>query len=373
MRLAKIDVFQRDLPYAGGVYRLSGGRTYERFDVTVVRVTSDTGLEGWGESTPFGPSYIAAHARGVRAGIEEMAPHLLGRDPRHLDRLNEAMDEALVGHLHAKAPIDIACWDLFGKAVGMPVCDLLGGRTPDRLPTISSLYAGDPDEMRARAQRFREKGYRGHSVKVGADESEGGPMLDAERIKTSLADRQPGEFYIVDCNSGLSVEHVLRMLNLLPSGLDFSLEAPCGTWRECLSLRKRTSVPIIMDELATDDGSIAQVIADDAADGIGLKITKAGGLTRARRQRDMAIAGGLTMSVQDTTGSEIAFAAIAHMGQSVPRKWLNCILDCRDMFTEETAVFDAPVQEGGVKVPDRPGLGITPNLNVLGDPVARYA
>ena len=148
MRIKCIEVFQRDLPYAGGVYRLSQGRTYESFDATFVRITTDCGQEGWGESTPFGATYIAAHALGVRAGIAEIASSLIGRDPRHLDRINEVMDASLVGHLHAKAALDIACWDL--EVSWNAGADLLGGRTGIRLPTISSIPADDPEAMRVR-------------------------------------------------------------------------------------------------------------------------------------------------------------------------------------------------------------------------------
>ena len=144
MKIRKIELYQLDLPYSGGVYMLSGGREYRSFDASFVRITTDTGLEGWGESTPFGSTYIAAHALGVRAGIAEIAPYLLGRDPRQMDRINEAMDEALLGHNHAKSAIDLACWDLFGKSVNLPVCELLGGSTGKRLPVISSIYAGSP-------------------------------------------------------------------------------------------------------------------------------------------------------------------------------------------------------------------------------------
>lgn len=127
------------------------------------------------------------------------------------------------------------------------------------------------------------------------------------------------------------------MLRLLPHGLDFMLEAPCATWRECLSLRRRTDVPIIFDELATNDASIAQLIADDAAEGIGLKISKNGGLTRGRRHRDICVAAGYTVSVQETTGSDIAFAAIVQLGQTVPERYLHCLLESRDMVSLKTA------------------------------------
>lgn len=372
MKIASIELYQVDLPYAGGSYELSGGRVYTGFDASIVCVRSDTGLAGWGESTPFGPNYIAAHARGARAGIAEIAPHLLGRDPREVDRVNDAMDEALTGHNHAKAALDIACWDLFGQSVGLPLCTLLGGGTGRRLPTISSIYAGAPEDMRARVAEHRARGYRGHSVKVGASEAEGGPALDAERIAASLADRRPGEYFVVDANGGLIPESALRMLRALPPGLDFVLEAPCASWRECLSLRARTDVPIIYDELAQQDADVAQIVACDAADGIGLKITKAGGLTHARRQRDICRAAGLSMSVQDTVGSVLSFAAIVHLGATVPEQLLRCVLDTRDMVSLETARFDAPLQDGGVLPPMAPGLGVEINRDVLGEPVARW-
>lgn len=367
MKISKIEVFQVDLPYAGGIYTLSGGREYSSFDATFVRVTIDNGLMGWGESTPFGSTYIAAHALGVRAGIAEVAPHLLGKDPRHVDRINETMDGALVGHLHAKTPLDVACWDLFGKSVGMPLCDMLGGRTAVKLPIISSIYTGTPEEMRQRVQQHRERGYRGHSVKIGDE-----PALDAARVEAALADRQPGEFFLLDANGGMTVESALRFLRLLPDGLDIVLEAPCATWRECVSLRRRTSVPIYWDELGDSETAVAQLIADDAAEGIGLKISKNGGLTRCRRQRDMCMAAGYVMSVQETTGSNIAFATLVHLGQTIPAKYLRCVLACRDMVGVETAVDHIDIVDGTVTAPDLPGLGVEPRMEVMGEAVAVY-
>lgn len=367
LRITRIDVFRVELPYLGQVYRLSCGREYTSFDATIVRITTQNGIEGWGESTPFGSSYIAAHALGVRAGIAEIAPKLIGLDPRMVDRINDAMDAALIGHEHAKTALDVACWDIFGKWAGLPCCDLLGGRTDGSMSIIDSIPVDEPEVMRRHVADFRAKGYRGHSIKV-----EGEPVSDAARIASALTDKQPGEFFIVDANGGLTVETALRMLRLLPGGLDFVLEAPCATWRECISLRRRTNIPIVFDELATHDASIIQVIAEDAAEGIGLKISKAGGLTKGRRQRDMCIAAGYTISVQETCGSDIAFAAIVHLGQTVPERYLRCVLENRDMVTVKTADGAFDVHNGCVAAPSTPGLGISPRLDVLGEPVASY-
>jgi len=102
MKITRIELYRRDLPYSGGVYTLSEAGI-PQLRCSFVRIVTDSGLDGWGESTPFGSTYIASHALGARAGIAEIAPSLLGRDPRQVDRINEAMDEALLGHNHAKS------------------------------------------------------------------------------------------------------------------------------------------------------------------------------------------------------------------------------------------------------------------------------
>ncbi|MEC9145940.1 MAG: enolase C-terminal domain-like protein [Pseudomonadota bacterium] len=372
MKITRIEVHKAELAYAGGVYRLSGGREYTSFDATILSLHFADGTVGWGESTPFGSTYVAGHAGGVRAALDLLAPAVTGLDPRCHDRVQDRMDAVLTGHAAAKTAIDVACWDAHGKAAGMPVCDLLGGRIDAPVPVISSIGSDTPDAMRASVARHREAGFRGHSVKIGAGEAEGGPALDAERISACLADRQPGEWYLADANGGMTPEGVLRMLAHLPEGTDIVIEAPCPSWRETLSLRARCRLPILLDELIQDDADLIHAIATDACDGIGLKISKQGGLTASQRQRAIASAAGMVMSVQDTTGSEISFAAILHMAQSTPRHLLRCALDPRSMVSTRIAEFDAPVINGGATAPDLPGLGVAPDPDAIGAPVAVY-
>ena len=110
-------------------YRLSGGRLrFESLDSTVVGVETDDGIVGWGEGCPWGATYLPAFGGGVRAGLEQIAPQLLGCDPRRVDVINGVMDAALPGHPYVKSALDIACWDILGKAAGLALCELLGGR-----------------------------------------------------------------------------------------------------------------------------------------------------------------------------------------------------------------------------------------------------
>jgi L-alanine-DL-glutamate epimerase-like enolase superfamily enzyme len=124
----------------------------------------------------------------------------------------------------------------------------------------------------------------------------------------------------------------------------------------------------MIDELAQLDEDIALIVAEDMADGIGVKISKAGGLTPARRHRDICRAAGLTISVQDTAGSSIAFAAIVHLGATVPTRLLRCVLNCEEMVALKTAQFDALSTGDGILPASSPGLGITVDEDILGEP-----
>ena len=118
MKITRIAAYQVDLPLHEGSYKWSGGKSVSVFDSTIIEVETDEGLTGYGEVCPLGPFYLPAYAKGVRAGLRELAPHLIGANPLELDRLNRRMDAALKGHPYVKSGIDIACWDNLGQSVG---------------------------------------------------------------------------------------------------------------------------------------------------------------------------------------------------------------------------------------------------------------
>src|SRR5437763_10638676 len=115
MKISRIRVYRADLPLYEGSYRWSGGKAVTVFDSTVIEVATDAGITGYGEVCPLGPFYLPAYASGVRAGIAELGPHLLGEDPCQLLKLNRRMDACLKGHAYVKSGIDMACWDILGK------------------------------------------------------------------------------------------------------------------------------------------------------------------------------------------------------------------------------------------------------------------
>src|SRR6516164_5081074 len=147
MEIVRIFAHRALLPLHEGSYRWSGGKSVSVFDSTVVGVETDSGIVGYGEVCPLGPFYLPAYAEGVRAGLKELAPHLLGLDPCELSVLNHQMDRALKGHAYVKSGIDIACWDILGQAAGLSVCALLGGRFGPSVRLYRAISQEAPEDM----------------------------------------------------------------------------------------------------------------------------------------------------------------------------------------------------------------------------------
>src|SRR3954462_10152157 len=154
MKIARIFAHRVELPLREGSYKWSGGKSVSVFDSTIVGVDTDVGLTGYGEVCPLGPFYLPAYADGVRAGLRELGPHLIGDDPRQLGKLNRKMDAALKGHAYVKSGIDIACWDILGQACGLPVCELLGGRYGEDFHLYRAISQESPEEMAAKVAGY---------------------------------------------------------------------------------------------------------------------------------------------------------------------------------------------------------------------------
>ncbi|MEM9715507.1 MAG: mandelate racemase, partial [Pseudomonadota bacterium] len=197
MKITGVTVYRTDLPLAEP-YWLSGGRLkFENLDATFVKIETDEGLVGWGEGTPWGHTYVPAHGPGIRAGIETMAPFIIGLDPRKVLEVERAMDLALPGHLYAKSPIDMACWDIKGQAAGMPIADMMGAGSRRAIPIASSIGAKDVQSTRDLMDKYRARGYIAHSVKIGGDVER-----DIERIRDVEAHRPANEIILYDVNRG---------------------------------------------------------------------------------------------------------------------------------------------------------------------------
>ncbi len=241
MKITRIAAYQVDLPLREGSYNWSGGKSVSVFDSTVVRIETDDGVTGFGEVCPLGPFYLASYAAGVRAGIAELAPDLIGLDPRELGLLNRRMDALLKGHPYVKSALDMACWDILGQAAGLPVCTLLGGRFGADTVLYRAISQAAPEAMAAKVAGYRAEGYRRFQLKVGAE-----PDEDIARIHAVAEKLEPGDVLVADANTGWLAHQALRVLRALKD-VDVYIEQPCLTYEECLSVRRRCDHPFVLD------------------------------------------------------------------------------------------------------------------------------
>ncbi len=362
MKIRRIAAYRTELPLHEGRYSWSGGKSVAVFDSTLVRVETDSGLVGHGEVCPLGPAYLPAYAEGVRAGIAVLAPHLLGEDARELERLNRRMDAALKGHPYVKAGIDIACWDILGQAAGLPVATLLGGRYGDDFVLYRAISQDSPDEMARRVGSYRAEGYRRFQLKVGSD-----PDVDIERIRAVRAALSPGDVLVADANTGWLPHEAARVVRAVRD-VDVYIEQPCLSYEECLSVRRRTDHPFVLDESIDSVGILMRAAADDAMDVVNIKISKFGGLTRARQARDLCVSLGIAMTIEDSWGGDVTTAAIAHLAHSTPPEFLFTATDFNSYVTVSTAQGAPRRKNGRLSSTTTPGLGTTPRPEFVQTP-----
>ncbi|NOD76446.1 MULTISPECIES: mandelate racemase/muconate lactonizing enzyme family protein [unclassified Ruegeria] len=367
MKIKSITVYQVDLPLEHP-YWLSGGRLkFETLDATIVKIETDAGLVGWGEGTPWGHTYVPAHGPGIRAGIQTMAPFILGLDPRKVLDVERAMDLALPGHLYAKSPIDMACWDIAGQAAELPIADLMGGGSRTPRPIASSVGAKTVEETREVMERYRSRGYIAHSVKIG-----GNVERDIARVRDVESIRRPGEIVLYDVNRGWTRQQALRVMSACED-LNVMFEQPGETLDDIAAISGLHASPVSVDESLVTLQDAARIAREGIAEIFGIKLNRVGGLTKAARMRDIALAHGIDMFVMATGGTVLADTEALHLAATITDDNCHAVWSCQDMITVDIAGGRGPRNiDGHLHLPETPGLGVHPDENTLGDPEAVY-
>jgi cis-L-3-hydroxyproline dehydratase len=366
--IVQIDLYSYDLTYVGGEYVMSGGRVITTLSSTVVRLITSDGRSGFGETCPLGSNYLPAHAAGARAALTELSPAILGSDAANPVALVRRMDELLCGHGYAKSAVDIACWDLFGQLSGQPVCDLLGGRHHERFPLYVAIPLGPPAQMREHVEAHREQGTRRFQLKLGGD-----PVVDAERARAVVEATEEGDVVIGDANAGWRLRDAVIAQRLMVDLPRFQLEQPCPTIEECLQVRRRTTLPMILDEVITDLQALLRAWQADAMEGVNLKINRLGGLTKAKLMRDVAQELGISVSVEDSWGGDLTTAAVSHLAASTAPRALFTASFMNDWTQEHIAGYQPRSEHGFGRAPSAPGLGVNVDVERLGVPFASFA
>ena len=367
MRITSIQAYTYELGYRYGTYVMSGGRVVNTLTSTVVRVVTDEGIDGWAETCPLGSTYLAAHARGALAALHELGPALLGADPTNLANINRRMDDALMGHNYAKSALDIACWDLFGKAVGRPVVDLLGGRQIESMPLYKAVPLGDAASMVDFTLEQRSHGIHRFQLKVGND-----PHADAHAALAVVEATGDDDFILADANGGWRRQDAVIAARIMDGAPRLYLEQPCPTLAECLLVRRNTTMPFILDEVITDATTLIEAAAAGGMEAINLKLNRVGGLTKGKLIRDIATNLGLRLTIEDSWGGDLTSAAVSHLGASTSPEALFAVSFMNDWTDNQLCGYQPRSRNGIGQAPTTPGLGVTVDPAVLGPVVAQW-
>jgi len=345
-------------------YHMAGGKSCLTTDSVIVRIDTDAGISGWGENCPI-PHYLPAYAEGIEPAIDYMIPMLLGADPLGPETLMARLDAHLIGHNYAKSVLDMAFWDITARKAGLPVYSLLGGLRSETMPVYHSLTCIAPKDMARMAKEAKNSGVTQFQVKLGADQNW---EADVARLRLVREAVGPGLFVYADWNCGAAKLEAIRTARAV-ADLDVMLEQPCATIEDCASVKRSTGLPMKLDESTKTPADLLKAYKLDCLDATALKLSKFGGLSAARRARDLCIALGVKMCVEDTWGSDVVTAAALHLGASTDPKFLLNVCDLSS-YIGPRLDENAPTRINGfIAPPEGPGLGVSPSMDVLGQPL----
>lgn len=348
-------------------YYMAEGKTCDVVDTVVLRIQTDSGIEGWGEVCPI-PHYLPAFSGGVIPVIEELAPMLLGANPVGAEALMTQVNHYLKGHVYAKSALDIALWDITAKAANLPLYVLLGGKHSATLPLYHSVTCIDPDDMARIAHTAYQSGIRQFQAKLGADNDWQADVARLRKMREAVGE---GPLVYGDWNCGATKLDAIRVGRAV-ADLDIMLEQPCETIDECASVKSTCGLPMKLDEVAHDIDAMLQAHKLDCLDVMALKLSKFGGITPCRKARDMALHMGTKLCIECTWGSDIVTSAALHLAAATPLRLIQNVCDLSS-YVFPRIDPEAPTRnDGTITVSDKPGLGVTPDAAVLGEPVAYF-
>jgi L-alanine-DL-glutamate epimerase-like enolase superfamily enzyme len=352
MKIRTMDCFDYLLGYAHGEYVMSGGRAATSQVGTLLRLQTDEGLEGWGEITPLGATYLPTHAEGVRSALHLLAPHLLGCDPTNISLIWDVMDKALLGHSFAKSAVDIACWDLKGKILGVPISVLLGGTQQEDFPIYEAVPLGSSDEMAAFVKRRSAVGINRFQLKVGGE-----PSLDVARTTACVSSAREDAVVIADANGGWNLLDAQKATKAM-EGLPILVEQPCRTTSDCALAMRHCTLPLVLDESVVSMSDVFAAKRVAGASSINIKLSRVGGITKATLMRDVMQRLNLMVSVEDMWGGDVITAAVSHVAASTRPESLLMTSFFNDWTDGHVAGHQPRSANGRGAAPTGPGLGI---------------
>ena len=354
IKITKAEIYQIDLPLKEPF--IISYHTYASMPAVVIKMYTDEGIIGYGESVP--DEHVTGESvHSVFAALSyNLIPAILGEDPRNIKRIHELMDQALVQNGAAKAAIDIACYDILGKASNLPIYTLLGGRKMEQpsIPKVLSIL--EPEVLAQQAKEALAEGYQEIKMKLGKN-----PKIDIQRVKAvreAVGDDIPIR---VDVNQGWKTVQVAgeAIRSLTPYNVSW-VEQPISQMDVSLfkRLKETTLIPLMADESMVTPENLRTLIQDQSVDYINIKLMKSGGIYPSYQLATQAELFGISCQIGSMVESSIASAAAFHLAVS-KQNIISTEVSGPTKFTIDTGnlTYNLP----HVNLPAEPGLGISVN------------
>ncbi|MEM9205579.1 MAG: enolase C-terminal domain-like protein [Pseudomonadota bacterium] len=340
------------------------GTVADKIDIVVVRLTSNDGAEGFGEASPW--VVFTGPVEATYAALDRyMRPFIVGTPVLNYAKTLQKCRRAVAHSTEAMAALETAYLDLIGRMSGLPVHALLGGKVRDTIPLSVSLANPNFDEDRELLLRLSADDVGIVKLKAGF----AGHDFDLERLEVLRRD-WPEMDVRVDYNQGLSIQDAIGCVVDVASFEPTFIEQPVLASQYALmaEIRNAIDVPLIADESVFGPEDMHRAVREGIADGVSVKIMKAGGLRRALLVAEQAQLAGMTAYGGDMFETGLAHLAGTHMVAASPNITLGCeFYQSRYYIAEDILTEPFPVLDGEVVVPDVPGLGVDVNLEKVKD------
>lgn len=359
MKIASVETFPVRIPLKPERRMVSALGRHEVSEFLLVRLRTDNGIEGAGEATVT-PRWSGETVWGAKAVVDRLlGPAVVGRDPADIAGLDRAMDQLCAHNWFAKSAIEMACWDVVGKAAGKPVFELLGGaRRPLAIRCRFSMGAYDVDRAAQRARELTAAGFTTIKVKVGGD-----PIADEARVRAVREAAGPGPDLVIDANCGWQADTAIACIHRLADCRLALVEQPTpdGDYAALARVRREIDPPVMADDICFNLVHARELIRNECCDVISLYPGKNGGIRKCLEIAEYAGRHGVACTIGSNLEWDVATAAMGHAVVACPNMQVEEFPgDMLGPDYHEFSIVKQPLAIAGpvVAITDRPGLGV---------------
>jgi muconate cycloisomerase len=357
LEIDQIEIIQVRVPRSRTLTLSTYGRLGEgAFEFVLTKIHTDEGVHGVGECPPLPPLSPESQPVIVAMIKNWLAPQLLGEDPFNLERIWEKMDFVAPTYPMSKAALDIALYDIMGKALDVPVHRLLGGLYAEKFPLVGLIGIGSEEQVVADGLRYVEGGYTGLRLKIG-------PKRDAANVK-ALRDAVGDEVTIrVDGNQGYSTHEAIKAIKAMERHSIELVEQPTVWWdfKALAEVARGVDTPIMPHESVFQVSDVKALFDLGALGVLGLKMYRpGGGLTNARKLLDMAKLMGVPCLLHDDVELGVSLAAASHFIAARHRdlKFKVELSGYPEWIADDVVAKPLKINDGYAHVPEGAGLGV---------------